>query len=57
MQYLYDDLRFMYPQLMIGAHKADSEYEDRPMEGTHMRTVQAEGEDKLTTSKEQIMLL
>ena len=40
--YLYDDLRVMYPQLMTTAHKAEYEYEDRPGDGTWVRSVEAE---------------
>ena len=45
----------MYPQSMTATHNAESEYEDRPREGTWVRLVQAEAGDKIITLKEQIM--
>ena len=44
-QYLYDDLRIMYPELMTAAHKVESENKDRPEKGTQVRFTQAEGGD------------
>ena len=57
MHYLYDDPRIMYPQLMMAAHKADSEQEDWPQEGVQVRTVQSEGKGDIAGLSEQIMQL
>ena len=45
MDYLYDDMRVMYPQLMTTAQKAESEQEDQPGEEKCVRSTQAEGKD------------
>ena len=37
MQYLYDDMRIIYPQLVKASQKADSEHEDQPGEGIQVR--------------------
>ena len=47
----------MYPQLVTIAQKAESEQEDRPMEGVWVRSVQSEGKDKIVRLKEQITQL
>ena len=57
MQYFHIALCVMYHQLVTAACKAESEIEDRPRERAWIRSVKAEGGDKIATLKEQITQL